>query len=320
MQRPMSLNGYLYVYGDPVNNTDASGMCPRLDGGMEARECELLRQDLRGWGVNIVYDIGRDVLEPSSSCLPEQCEQAINQAQGVRQRFTFGEMSAIHSAFRIFKTARSDIGFERLYAFPLSEAIYIEKKQQAGIVDNDQRSALGLTTGRTITLSATLWGEGTQTAGSIDTFISNIRFADQSNPSLNAQQYRSWLVLHEFGHVFTTDLKVDYVALYGQVPPIYLQYAPTRYAVSANDEKEFIIEALTGTWWNYGYASVSGYTSDAGGRTSSIDADFSTPETRFEYDVRGTIVTNVRNPFLVEAFSQVNETLENFIIRSILSS
>lgn len=164
--RPMSLNGYGWVEGNPVMNTDPDGMCPRPDGGYKARECEAMRQDLRGWGVNVVYDRDPNVMD-TGSCLPEDLADAINQSQNIQQRWTLSEMDAIYIAFRIFAKAGASIGFESL---PLVNSVTIAKQK---FVDNTDEQSLGIHyyERRRIVMSAANWGEGEQTSYDVNSQI-----------------------------------------------------------------------------------------------------------------------------------------------------
>jgi hypothetical protein len=144
-------------------------------------------------------------------------EKSVNQAQSVRQKWTFGEMQAIYNAFRIFAAAHEkfslfdatlhnllpNIGFEYDYRWPLEDRITIEKREFAAwkganlsgynVADPaDAANPIGIhyyaggtpATTRLIVMSASRWGS------------TNPKMTDQS---------RSWLVLHEFSHIFSRD-------------------------------------------------------------------------------------------------------------------
>jgi hypothetical protein len=217
-----------------------------------------------------VYDKGGEVLDPGLCGLPAQCTEAVNQAQGVRQRFTLGEMYAIHSAGLIFRTAQSNIGIASL-----NGAVTIEKRYQiADSGDLTLQTALGQTVGHTITLSARWWGEGKGEftfAGQAEATKSIDSYGDVKDPL----QYRTWIVLHEMGHVLLGELGFDEQTLYGQLQTttsfLSLGLYPTRYAYTLGGE--YVVEAVTGTLWNSGYVVVAGFDSSAGGRTGLLGAD-----------------------------------------------
>jgi len=322
--RPMSMNGYSWVEGNPVMNTDPNGLCPRFDNRVQAIECERLRSDLRIWGFNVVYDIGHSVLEPSSLCIPQQCEEAVNQAQEIRQRFTLNEMSSIHNAVSILREAQQNIGFA-----PLNTTITIQKKREAGIVNLGQQTVLALTTGNTITLSAKWWGQGTRQSASGE-YVEIVNGAEQEievksidSFAEDPQQYRSWLVLHEIGHVFANERSLNLQTLYQTLPQkFYQNYFPTRYAHNS-DPREYMIEAITGVWWNNGYSIIEGYDSSAGGRTSPIDMVFEdrtiyiTPSLTNPGNTFPLVVLNVGSDIWTDIGAP--STLQDWILSNILS-
>lgn len=102
------------------------------------------------------------------------------------------------------------------------------------------------------------------------------------------QQSRTWLVLHEFAHIFSRDRLSSRCGSYGDAESYLLEQAtlpversgldfvdsgsPTQYSTpnipggaTTGFGKEYYTEAVTATLWNYGWNAVPGYTSDAGG-------------------------------------------------------
>jgi hypothetical protein len=104
-------------------------------------------------------------------------------------------------------------------------------------------------------------------------------------------QSRSWLVLHEFSHIFSRDRLASRCDTYDAAELTLLNQAtlppspaypggldfdvsgsPTQYSTygapgSASNTfgQEYYTEAVTGTIWDLGWQAVAGYTADAGG-------------------------------------------------------
>lgn len=260
-------HGYMYVEGDPINLVDASGLCPA--NYKEAFGCLRMRDELRAWNVNVVWDV--EALN-NLTCVDGIIEDALSQ-QGVAQRWTPNEMRSIYNAFRIFDAAQKKIGFA--YNLPLENGIIIRKRYEAGIANTSQQGALGLTVGRTITLSARWWGEGERDPFTYDGDSSPTKSIDAYGDISDAHQYRAWITLHEFNHVVVKDIagtvdpgnadtqfvnwQIDIRDVYG-----FPQFgAPTRYAYTT--DAEYIVESMTGTLWNQGH-QVARYNSSGGGR------------------------------------------------------
>jgi RHS repeat-associated protein len=272
-----NLNRYQYVGANPANIADPSGLCPLLHEDSllqrtDAQQCDKLKKELQSWGVNVEWDEG--TLAPSI-CVPDSVRQVMEQAQSVRQRWTTNEMRAVYDAFRIFAEARQQLLFGIVFPWPLppEKRITVEKHHQ---IDEDP-DALGIHyyPDRRISMSASKWGSA---AGNLFPHVTD------------ARQYRTWMVLHEFDHIFakdrattiTTEHELQYLPP-GPQPEVYVEaesapgtlaqeivdagfnsYPLSAYAPSA---KEILIEALTGTLWNFGYHVISGFDETAGGRT-----------------------------------------------------
>jgi len=275
MTRAMSLNRYGYVEGNVVNATDPAGLCPEAPFAI-AEKCEGLRAELKTWGIDVVYDANA---QAPYACCPEDVKKAAEQAQGIRQRWTYLEMGAIHNAFRVFAQARTSIGFGALYAWPLTSGVTIEKRRVIPPPGLESDLGIHIYPERRIVLSAKQWGESSALiiAGRPMTF-----------------EYRSWLVLHEFSHIFAKD-RASVIApklwpstqmepYLSRVLPIEIDSGGfgkadkvsgqlrtlTGYPSATFFPQEYIIEAVTGTLWNYGYRLIDGFGSDAGGRTGVI--------------------------------------------------
>ncbi|MFN8375253.1 MAG: hypothetical protein U0694_20550 [Anaerolineae bacterium] len=294
------LNGYNYVGGNPVNRVDPSGMCPLLNepgliNQADARQCNQLVSALRSWNINVVWD---EFSIASLTCLPDTVQAVANQDQLTRQRWTTSEVRAIYNAFRIFNKAHRTFAyfatvaptygasFPYNYTWPRQQAITFEKHRY--ISNNDQAS-----------FGIHIYNNGESTV-----ILSGLRWGE-ANPNMDMQS-RSWLALHEFSHVFTKDRissidpNYEYAVevslpdeIFNTVQPTG---SPTQYSTAGAPgsasafRKEYLIEAVTGTLWNYGYSAVPGYDSGAGGWTGAIGQ----PQT-ITVNYGNYTLTNVRN-------------------------
>lgn len=261
-----------------MNMVDASGLCSKVvssgsgqktENYYDAIECRSLRDELRTWGVNVVWDELRaiDPYSPENCGQPEAVQRALS--QNVKQRFTLSEMEAIYNAFRVFGAARSRIGFMH-YPWPLAnKSVTVEKRPTV------QDNALGIHnySDRRITMSAVQWGE----------------FSSLHRPKITdnaviiyvpiGRAYRSWLVLHEFSHIFVKDQDSNDPDGYGtsRFPKNMRDagFTPDTGLVTAYafvSDYEAATEAVTGTLWNNGYTAVQAFDESGGGRTGHFDA------------------------------------------------
>jgi hypothetical protein len=275
------INGYSYVNGNPVNLTDHSGMCPDSPVS-EASLCEDLVERLLQWGVIVVYNKqSRDPYE----CLDPQVQECLPESGN--QRWTLDEMKAIWSGFKVFEGAQRQL--QMSYSWPLSRSVQVVKRESIGTTG----AALGRHEyqARLIELSATQWG-----SRNTDTYLN--------------QQYRAWLVLHEFSHIFAKDRiatksyngqsTVNNITNFADVTYPTTLMRGTRFgftsnrgiptAYSSDSDKEAFIEAVTATLWNNGYTNVSGFTQNAGGRTAYQGQTGSDSYNGVQY-----VLTNVRD-------------------------
>lgn len=279
MRQPMSLNRYSYVHSNVVNRVDPSGMCPPFSHPYEAGTCEALRGELSTWGINVRYH--SKALDPIP-CLPEEVDKAINEIN-VNQRWTTNEMVAIYNAFRIFALAHSR--FKQLpggnrydFNWPLkgSEEVNIVKRAKLPSPAIDGDLGIHLINERTIALSSIYWGDHSS-------IILGQTSPQGGRPIEN--QYRSWIVLHEFSHVFAEDRAKVIAPKISRGIWTYLQstlvneldftglniIAPSDYMlINTGSDQERVIEAVAGTIWNYGFDAVDTYKSGAGGRTAPV--------------------------------------------------
>lgn len=275
----------------------SSGPGQKTENYYDAIECRSLRDELRTWGVNVIWDELRaiDPYSPENCGQPEAIQRALS--QNVRQRFTLSEMEAIYNAFKVFEGAHQRLGMGSVYQWPLSNSVSVEKREYVGGSAADL-TALGKHSygpPHWITMSARNWGE-----------FENTLY------TLNAQ-IRAWLVLHEFGHIFVKDRRPpnddseNYATrtLPNAMVQQFGRVVPTGYATES--EQERAIEVVTATLWNNGYSRVVGFDSGAGGRTAPIGG---TAQDRY----RGTtfVLSNVRD---IEAQGQ---TLEQWIIMNVI--
>lgn len=315
---PIFHNRYSYANGNPINLTDSNGMCPERTpiednpalqttenyyDAIEARECHVMRNELRLWGVNVVHDTS--AVNPyfaQRNCLPDAVVEACNPEGGLR--WTTAEMRAIYSAFNVFSFARNNlVGLFELFPWPLGASITIEKRPQ---ISQDE-GALGIHNyaERLITMSASRWGEGT-----------SLTLGENRNPIGLA--YRSWLVLHEFSHILVKDLAPtnDNSENYGTSSfPRYMReagFTPDRGIVTAYSvvsDYEAATEAVTATLWNNGYRGVSMFDEGAGGRTGNFDGP-----SLDSYGNAFYVITNVRN---IMSSRNQSLTLEDWVIEEL---
>ena len=135
------INGYNYVGGNPVNRRDPSGMCPERRqiendpsrrttenyyDAIEIEQCYQIRSELRSWGVNVVWDTTAiDPYWARQNCLPEEVAQACNPEGG--QRWTTNEMRAVFNAFKIFEGAHQNLGMGSGLPMAFSKYGYVSK-------------------------------------------------------------------------------------------------------------------------------------------------------------------------------------------------
>jgi hypothetical protein len=239
--------------GNVINAVDPSGLCPAF--GEEAKECWFPRDQLRRNGIFVVYQQNaRD---------PYECVDKNIRQPGIQQRFTLKEMQAIANAFIIFEKSRDTLNFEKMYDWPLEKPIYIEKIAMGCIFGDAKYVDADYNDVRLISLSDGAWGERNQKTG--------------CNPNLvvdDWEQYRAWMVLHEFGHIFLKDRLLASranVTLRGNlqleadstVPSLMVSagFGRERGVTSIYHfpPKEMLVEALTGTLWNSGFDAIPGF-------------------------------------------------------------
>lgn len=213
----------------------------------------------------------------------------------VSRDFDFDDLQAIYNAIVIIETAAAELP-------KLQE--YLENGYEIHIVPMDNVPGLTVTT----TPAPTIAPGPTPTPFSIDTAVARGVSTDGYRVleldlndwrTLSNEQQKSWIVIHEFFEINTKDegLRFDenlappeiaslvnsvWEEQINEVLQANRSY-PSRYAHSANRIDDFIIEAMTGTIWNSGYATVRGYDSGAGGRSSSAvgEIDSFAPGTPF---------------------------------------
>jgi len=195
--RPMSMNGYSWVEGNVANWIDPSGLCPELSDEVynmaDYLHCHDLVRRLKDWNIKVVWD--ENSLSPLT-CIPQTVRETAEQSQGIKQRWTVDEVRSVYNAFQIFNKAHQtflllgsdspdyrDFPIRNHYSYfwPRLTSITIQKQQY---VQEGADKFMGLTEDNTITLSAIRWG--------------------QANPNMTLQS-RSWLVLHEFSHIYVKD-------------------------------------------------------------------------------------------------------------------
>jgi hypothetical protein len=110
----------------------SSGPGQKTENYYDAIECRSLRDELRTWGVNVVWDELRaiDPYSPENCGQPEAVQRALS--QDTRQRFTLTEMEAIHNAFRVFGGVHQSLGMGSVYQWPLSNSVSVEKREYVG--------------------------------------------------------------------------------------------------------------------------------------------------------------------------------------------
>jgi hypothetical protein len=295
----------LYVEGDPINRVDPSGLCAEND-----ERCLALVNELATLCVNVIWN--RQEQLNNITCLPEQVVTALQQAQAGAyplESWTANEVQAVLNAFRVFEGAHSNLNMSSVgYPWPLGDrGVFVEKREY---VSGGDYSSLGLHTFplRLITLSSANWGEGEQTPYDVN------------------EQIRSWIVLHEFSHIFVKDRTppgTGYEDYATSILPTLIEgqfglVVPTAYATVS--PKERAIEAVTGTLWNKGYTRVSGFTSAAGGRTAPIKPPvWPGQEPQIYRDTYGGVpypLTNVRD---IEGDIDGEEvSLEQWIINNVI--
>lgn len=289
-----------------MNVTDANGMCPSLNQSgvgnqIDALACHTMVRSLKRDNIHIIWrESPQDILNTWNECARDQdfAEFTINEDAGLR--WTTREVYAIYNAFRVFDAAYRAIGMENIQYWPLSADNQVKyvKTTYSGALGKHQYSS------RTIKLSASRWGEGSEIDG----------YNPQSDNNPNA--YRSWLALHEFAHILIKDFAPagagveDFAKqqLPAQMRRAGFSFSQTPTAYATDSYAELIVEVVTGTLWNNG--AVPLFSEDGGGRTGT----FNNPGTDY-YECPWTVV-NVPN--IVYIVSRTNETAENWIIDNLL--
>lgn len=301
---PMTLNGYEYVSCNPVNMTDPSGMCYEDQDNLEQclDDARFLSDE---YNVRVLWEDN----------VPDMCTNVAPDLGLTTSKllpWTADEMQAVRNAFGIFDGAYNSIegfGSRGDYQWPLTQQQSVNVIKQSTITSSTPDTA-GITyyDKRTIAVNEAVWS---------------------NRDKLPNQQQQSWIVLHEFSHVFIQDVGIDgykQSVLADEVTRVFGSLFPSAYAYSGKSG-EYLIEAVTGTLWNYGYPAITGYDSSAGGRTgwNTLGAH-SQSMTQFrlnkEDDILETIqyVINVRLNALGTLASETTtqDTLEKWVIRKIL--
>jgi RHS repeat-associated protein len=317
-ERPMSLNGYSWVGGNVVNAIDPSGLCSALQqdsvsGRLDAVRCRVNVDDLRTrFNVHVLWQ--EDNMSETLSNMCVEAAQAFGVGVQDKLPWTADEVSTIINAFRIFDTAYRGIsGFFNNYPAWRQQGADVKFIKLASLPGN---ATAGLTEypSRSIALSQDVWSEGLS-----------------SDPQRDVQQ-KSWLALHEFGHILIQDLGIDAFAqdqlaerLTGDFGNLFV----SQYSYQGGTG-EYLIEAITGTLWNAGHSAISGYDSSAGGRTgfATLEEHLNNPIGQFKKSIQDD--PNQQTQFIVnvrlnaggtlDSESTQRDTVEKWIIREILTS
>jgi RHS repeat-associated protein len=289
----MSLNGYAWVEGNVVNGVDPSGLCATDDEGFA--QCIEDANFLTSFGFYPLWEGSALERIPEGTC--QEVETTLRIQPNQKLKWTANEMRALREAVRILFFANQKIeGFKERYKVPLQNPVKIVKRDTLPSTSTVPIAGTAYTSDRIIALSADVWS------------------------GLN-NQTQSWLMIHEFGHILISDLGFDPFeqgVLATNLRDKFSALWVSQYSYSGGII-EHLIEAITGTIWNAGYSSISGYDSSAGGRTGfdTLDVHLNSPIGSFRQTPQDDpnqefqFIINVRLNTSVEGGKLGSETASN---------
>lgn len=310
-------NRYSYANSNPVNLTDPSGLCSERD-----TQCHQDANYLTLFGFFPLWDENPLDRIPENLC--SQATQVLNLSSTGKLKWTTEEMRSLRKTVNVLYRANQQIGsFNSAYQFPTNPVSLVKVSSLTEVMPPTSTPPPN-TTPVPQELPIPIAGK---------TFYGSriIQLAEDVWSNINEQQ-RSWIFIHEFGHILVQDIGYSDFRqgeLATELDETFNSVWVSRYSYSGGIV-EFLIEAITGTIWNAGYTAVSEYDSSAGGRTgfATFEEHINNPVGQFvrPRDVDPNQIPQfIANVRLIGTESLTDEntsadTVEKWILRRIFQS